>query len=253
MNKDTERKLDELLGKMPKRDYDLDAWLDEDETEEFNRIVSQQPRTNTEGIRPRTNTDLQEGKRMVWQWVAAAACLLMIIGIGVTMKLTEEDNTLSQLSLTQPLPAPQGEGLGVGSVSSKTLALEEERKPLVAKVSPVVADLKSATQETGDFKSPSTQAPVLTTRHLSLTSHHSSLHEDTLGSAIWQREENVALALQMLSDCEQTIQREEQELRNNIIRATFNATPQPAKAQLLLNDNGDYMVVEDNGPFIIEL
>ena len=246
MNKDTERKLDDLLAKMPKRDYDLDAWLDEDETEEFNRIVSQQPRTNTEGIRPRTNTDLQEGKRMVWQWVAAAACLLMIIGIGVTMKLTEEDNTLSQLSLTQPLPAPQGEGLGVGSVSSKTLALEEERKPLVAKVSPVVADLKSATQETGDFKSPSTQAPALTT-------HRSSLREDTLGSAIWQREENVALALQMLSDCEQTIQREEQELRNNIIRATFNVTPQPAKAQLLLNDNGDYMVVEDNGPIIIEL
>ena len=229
MNKDTERKLDELLAKMPKRDYDLDAWLSEDDTAEFDRIVNQ--RCSDDMFADSLDSQPQRRRHMLWRWVAAAACLLIIIGAGVTMKLKD----------------------GVGSETSKTLALEEERKPLVAKVSPVVADLKPATQETGDFKSPSTQAPALTTHHSSPTSHRSSLREDTLGSAIWQREENVALALQMLSDCEQTIQREEQELRNNIIRATFNATPQPAKAQLLLNDNGDYMVVEDNGPIIIEL
>ena len=145
-----------------------------------------------------------------------------------------------QPTQAQPLPSPQGEGLGVESVTSKTLALEEGRK------------LQTPPRPTG---TPPLEGRGMAARthHSPPTSHHSSLHEDTLGASIWQREENVVLAVQMLSDCEQTIRREEQELRNDIIRATFNATPQPAKALLLLNDGGDLMVVEDNGPVIIEL
>ena len=42
MNEDMEKKLDQLLAEMPKREYDLDAWLAEDETAEFDRIVSEQ-------------------------------------------------------------------------------------------------------------------------------------------------------------------------------------------------------------------
>ena len=67
---------------------------------------------------------------------------------------------------------------------------------------------------------------------------------DTLGDGIWQREENVQRALQMLADCEATIMREEQEIRNNIIEATFRATPQPANAILVTNELGDYEVIE---------
>ena len=48
----------------------------------------------------------------------------------------------------------------------------------------------------------------------------------------------------MLAECEATIQREEQEIRNNIVRATFNATPQPANAILVTNELGDYEVIE---------
>ena len=252
MNKDTESKLDELLAKMPKRDYDLDAWLNEDETAEFDRIVNQ--RCSDGMCVDSLACQPQRHQPMLWRWVAAVACLLIIIGVGVTMKLTEEDNMQPQLSLAQPqgllmqpqptqaqsLPSLQGEGSGVGSETSKTLALENEKTiqpPLHPLGTPPLEGRGVATR----------------THHPSLITHHSSLHEDTLGSAIWQREENVVLALQMLSDCDQTIQREEQELRNDIIRATFNATPQPAKARLLLNDNGDYMVVEDNGPVIIAL
>lgn len=67
---------------------------------------------------------------------------------------------------------------------------------------------------------------------------------DTLGDAIWQSEENVVTALQMLSECEQTIRREEQEVRNAIIEATFNAVPRPANVILVSDENGAYEVVE---------
>ena len=67
---------------------------------------------------------------------------------------------------------------------------------------------------------------------------------DTLGNGIWRSERNVALAIQMLSECEETILREEQEMRNHIIQATFNATPQPANAVLVTNEAGDYEVIE---------
>ena len=100
MNKDTERKLDELLARMPQRDYDLDAWLNEDETAEFDRLQQ-------------TNTDLHGGKKNMWRWVAAAACLLIIIGIGVTMKLMRQEPESKPMiaeNNAQPLPSPRGEG-----------------------------------------------------------------------------------------------------------------------------------------------
>ena len=67
---------------------------------------------------------------------------------------------------------------------------------------------------------------------------------DTLGNGIWKSEENVLNALKMLVDCEVTIEREEQEVRNDIIKATFLATPQPAAVRLVSNEAGDYEVVD---------
>ena len=73
---------------------------------------------------------------------------------------------------------------------------------------------------------------------------HRSELPDTLGNGIWRSERNVVIALQILSECETTIRREEQEVRNHIIQATFNATPQPANAVLVTNEAGDYEVIE---------
>ena len=75
MNEDMEKKLDQLLAEMPKRDYDLDAWLAEDETATFDRIVSQQRH------------------RVIRRWIAAAACFLLIIGMGVTLWPKEEQQS----------------------------------------------------------------------------------------------------------------------------------------------------------------
>lgn len=76
---------------------------------------------------------------------------------------------------------------------------------------------------------------------------------DTLGQGIWQDKDNVLLALKMLSECEETIERSEQRLRNDLVEATFTALPQRPQARLVIYDNGDYMVVDDSKPQIIEL
>ena len=90
MNEDMEKKLDQLLADMPKRDYDLDAWLAEDETAEFDRIVSKQ--------------------RPLWRWVAAAACFLLIIGVGLHYQFKEpvvtSDVTLGNTARYQKQQAP---------------------------------------------------------------------------------------------------------------------------------------------------
>jgi hypothetical protein len=84
-----------------------------------------------------------------------------------------------------------------------------------------------------------------TTEHTRPTKRtHPTEIPDTLGNGIWRSERNVALAIQMLSECEETILREEQEMRNHIIQATFNAMPQPANAVLVTNEAGDYEVIE---------
>ena len=77
--------------------------------------------------------------------------------------------------------------------------------------------------------------------------HSIAKHElsDTLGSGIWQSERNVRRAMQMLGECEAVIRKSEQEVRNTIVRATYNATPQPANAVLVTNEAGDCEVIED--------
>ncbi len=232
MKTDTERKLDELLARMPKRDYDLDAWLNEDETAEFDRLqqtntdlYSQQ--TNTDLYSQRTNTDLHGSKRKAWRWVAAAACLLIIIGIGVTTELMRqkpEDMPAIAENHSQPLPSLQ-----VEPETSKPLPLEEEIQPQP----PTLEGRKAARPKK---KVPASEAIAQNSRQ--------DATADTLGSGIWQREENVVLALQMLSECEQTIRREEQEVRNTVIEATFNAVPRPANVILVSDENGAYEVVE---------
>lgn len=75
MNKNDEKKLNQLLDEMPKPQYDLDIWLHEDETVTFDRIVSQRRRT-------------------VWLWTAAAAVGLLVV-VGTTTLFTrsaEADN-----------------------------------------------------------------------------------------------------------------------------------------------------------------
>ena len=76
---------------------------------------------------------------------------------------------------------------------------------------------------------------------------------DTLGQGIFESEENVRLAVQMLSECEATIRHEEQQVNNRIIEATFNALPQAENALLVTNENGDFEVIEVSEQTAIEI
>ena len=66
---------------------------------------------------------------------------------------------------------------------------------------------------------------------------------DTLGQGIWKSEANIIRAMQLLSECEQDIERSKQATRNAIIKANFNAIP-PPNAHLVVDLNGDYSVCE---------
>ena len=249
MNKDTEKKLDELLARMPQRDYDLDAWLSEDETAEFDRLQ----RTDRDYNLQRTDTD-EHGReygirRSLWRWMVAAACILIIISVGMTMKLmqqeigskpmTTENNARALPSLAQPLPSHQGEGIGVGSETSKTLSLEEE-----IQTPPLTPPLDGRGVAAPNKEVLTLKRKMAVSRKKVAQASQRDAIADTLGSGIWERKENVVLAVQMLSDCEKTIRREEQEVRNAVIEATFNAVPRPANVILVSDENGAYEVVE---------
>lgn len=76
---------------------------------------------------------------------------------------------------------------------------------------------------------------------------------DTLGQGIFESEENVRLAMQILCECEATIRQEKQQTRNYIIEATFNALPQAENALLVTNENGDFEVIEVSEQTAIEI
>lgn len=97
-----EKKLDQLLERLPSQQYDTDAWLIEDETAEFDRIVSQRRR-----------------KVWLWRWSAAAAVAVLLVVAGTMVDWKTEEvqqpvvHTTEQPSANQP-------------------AIEEQQQPLVA-------------------------------------------------------------------------------------------------------------------------
>lgn len=76
---------------------------------------------------------------------------------------------------------------------------------------------------------------------------------DTLGQGIFESEENVRIAMQILCECEATFRQEKQQTRNYIIETTFNALPQAENALLVTNENGDFEVIEVSEQTAIEI
>lgn len=86
MNEYSEQKLDQLLSSLIKKDYPLKKWMEEDESESFDRIVGKRKRVKT-----------------IRRWIAAAACLVFIVGIAGIAKLTQSNERQNQLP--QPVVA----------------------------------------------------------------------------------------------------------------------------------------------------
>jgi hypothetical protein len=157
------------------------------------------------------------------QWLypfigAAAASLLMLLTFHQYKTEKMEQTVVAQRAVTEqkPQPLPSFDGIRNNPEEIKPETFEKRLRPRNMK----------------------TQNP----RHV--TAEQEDPVPDTLGNGIWKSEENVLNALEMLADCEVTIERGEQEVRNDIIQATFHAIPQPAGVRLVSNEAGDYEVVD---------
>lgn len=169
-------------------------------------------------------------RRRVWPYtVIAAACLLFIIGIGAVLMntLKQKEEMLAEKTV-KPSPL-NNQGDAEHTPEEKTISVTNTQKECpesdMGVSSKVVASHRVR-------KSEGTAPP------------------DTLGDGIWEQKENVALALQMLAECEAA---GEQIQRNTIVEAAFQSTPKPHSLQLVVSETGDYMIVDDSEPKIIEL
>jgi len=179
---------------------------------EARRMKPEVPADFMDSVMQRIETKPTANRR--WCWIAAAASLLLIIGVGAALLLNEPTQDEELVAKTE-LPSPP--------TASETIQQPVEQLSMV------------------DVEKPKTQP-----KRKKVVKPQTSRPEipDTLGSGIWQSKRNVERALQMLSECEAVIEKSEQEVRNNIVKATFNAVPQPANVILVTNEAGDYEIVE---------
>ena len=197
------------------------------------------PTDFTERLRERMDTKpASSHRRHWWGWMsAAAACLLIAIGVGVYYEFNKAPHSIAKLS------APDNK-TECTQLSNRVHPIEQSSAP-----DEVIECTQSSNRGAPTKQSGRTNRAI--GAHQSSNRAHSTEISDTLGNGIWRSERNVAIAIQMLSECEETILREEQEMRNHIIQATFNATPQPANVVLVTNEAGDYEVIETKA--IIEI
>ena len=157
--------------------------------------------------------------RRVLPW-AAAACLLALVGVGITLLFNQQETTIQPIAQQQDKP--------VTAVSDEA---------------PCIATVQKA-------QNPTAQKTKHAPRKVAKRQKTSSEKPDTLGDGIWKQKENVVLALQMLAECEAD---GEQIERNTIVEAAFQSTIKPHPLQLVVSESGDYIVVDDSKPSIIEL
>ena len=190
------------------------------------------PTDFTERLRERMDTKpAASHRRHWWGWMsAAAACLLIAIGVGVYYEFNKAPHSIAKLS------APDNK-TECTQLSNRVHPIEQSSAP-----DEVIECTQSSNRGAPIRQSGRTNQAI--GAHQSSNRARSTEISDTLGNGIWRSERNVAIAIQMLSECEETILREEQEMRNHIIQATFNATPQPANVVLVTNEAGDYEVIE---------
>jgi len=193
-------------------------------------------------------------RRRVWPYtVIAAACLLFIIGIGAvlmnTLKQKEEmlaeTNRRQKEKMMEEVTPKQKEEL----MAEKTVKPSPLNNQGDAEHTPEEKTISvTNTQKECPESDMGVSSKVVASHRVRKS--EGTAPPDTLGDGIWEQKENVALALQMLAECEAA---GEQIQRNTIVEAAFQSTPKPHSLQLVVSETGDYMIVDDSEPKIIEL
>ena len=163
---------------------------------------------------------------------AAAACLLLLLTRSLsTREQTEPAPVLEAKTKTITITEPMTKAEVVAPMEEKEAADFQEsvaRKKLRKKVRK---------------KEPSIERELVAQEQ----------YADTLGSHIFQSPENVLIAMKMLDECDAIYRNELQEVRNNVIDATFRVAPPSGSAILVKDMNGDLDVVDREKKRIIEL
>lgn len=181
-----------------------------------------------------TNSVRRQNRRRrqarLWRWAGMAACLILIVCIGVSDWFSESPRSVEQLSTVNRVTDARQLSKSCASVDEKLRNFQvKDARQLMKSCASVDEKLRIS----------------------QITRRDSIEIADTLGEGIWQSERNVMRAMQMLGECEAVIRESEQKVRNNIVRCTYNATPQPANAVLVTNELGDCEVIETKN--IIEI
>ena len=163
---------------------------------------------------------------------AAAACLLLLL-----------TRSLSTREQTEPAPVLEAKTktITITETTTKTevVALMEEKES--ADLHKCVARKKL--RKKVRRKEPSIERELVAQEQ----------YADTLGNHIFQSPENVLIAMKMLDECDAIYRNELQEVRNNVIDATFRVAPPSGSAILVKDMNGDLDVVDREKKRIIEL
>ena len=163
---------------------------------------------------------------------AAAACLLLLL-----------TRSLSTREQTEPAPVLEAKTKTITITKSMTkkevMASVEEKESVDLHKSVARKKLRKKLRK----KEPSIETKLVTHEQ----------YADTLGSHIFQSPENVLIAMKMLDECDAIYRNELQEVRNNVIDATFRVAPPSGSAILVKDMNGDLDVVDREKKRIIEL
>ena len=170
--------------------------------------------------------------RILLALTSAAACLLLLL-----------TRSLSTREQTEPAPVLEAKTKTI--TITETMTKTEVEAPMEEKES---ADLHKCVARKKLRKKVRRKEPSIE-RELVAQEQYA----DTLGSHIFQSPENVLIAMKMLDECDAIYRNELQEVRNNVIDATFRVAPPSGSAILVKDMNGDLDVVDREKKRIIEL
>ena len=175
---------------------------------------------------------LRKRVRILLALTSAAACLFLLL-----------TRSLSTREQTEPAPVLEAKTktITITETTTKTevVALMEEKES---------ADFQKCVARKKHRKKVRKKEPSIE-RELVAQEQYA----DTLGSHIFQSPENVLIAMKMLDECDAIYRNELQEVRNNVIDATFRVAPPSGSAILVKDMNGDLDVVDREKKRIIEL
>ena len=170
---------------------------------------------------------------MMLALTSAAACLLLVLTHGLnTHEAVEETKTIAE---TKTETKTETKSIA----KTEVIALVEEKES---------AEMHKSVVKKKPRKKVRTIEPAIETKPVA-----QEQYADTLGNHIFQSPENVLIAMKMLEECDAVIRNELQEVRNNVIDASFRVAPPSGSAILVKDMSGDLDVVDRERQRIIEL